>query len=128
MLSTLLLASCATTPEGPFDTIAGEWKERIELPSGKTTSSRVTVIDATRGSFVNQNGIRGRFEGYPVDDQRMWKSYWIIDQGANACATKKDGSPYWGETVVQVNETNDRYKGYWNICGEGARYSVTGRR
>ena len=128
ILSTLLMISCATTPSGQtFDSAIGVWNEKHTTMSGRTQSSKVTIIDEAKGAFTYSGG-PGRLEFYSKEDQRTWKGYWIIESGHNPCTTEKGGSQFWGEQIFHFNETYNTYTGTWNSCGEGTKYSARGVR
>jgi len=126
LLTTILNSGCATGRSGmTFDSPVGVWSERYETPLGSQRSSKVTFIDESRATYTNPEG---RVEIYETDQQGRWKGYWIIASGSNACSEEKDGSVFWGEQVYQFNETYNRHKGTWDICGQGPKYAISGLR
>ena len=93
--------------------------------SGKTLTGKVTIVDETKGSYTNPVG---RIEFYAIDDQRIWKGYWIEESGSTACPEEKSGSMFWGEQIYQFNEAYNQYIGTWDSCGEGPKYGSKGFR
>ena len=127
LVSTLLLASCATAPTGPFDDPLGQWKERYKTIGGSIQSGKVNIIDEASGTYSSA-GMSGRYEFFAREEPRTWKAYWLTDKGNYSCAKEKGGSVYWGEQIFQFNEAYNQYTGYWNICGEGTKYTTKGTR
>ena len=74
-----------------------------------------------------QSSFDAEVEFFATDDPRTWKGYWIAEDHTS-CLEKKGGINSWGETIFHFNETYTRYKGTWDYCGEGSKYSISGVR
>ena len=124
VIPTVMIVGCASGPSGQsFDSPIGEWNETLVTMSGENMSLKVTIIDKTRGLTS-----RGVLEFFSADNDRMWKAYWIDDSGLEPCSEKKNGSPYWGESIYHFNEAYNRYSGTYDVCGEGRKYDFNGYR
>ena len=126
ILSTSLIISCASGPSGmTFDSPVGVWSEQYSTMSGGTKSSKVTIVDETKGTYTNP---KGRIEFYTIDQQGQWKGYWIEESGSTSCSEEKNGSMFWGETTFQFNDAYNHYTGTWDMCGDGNRAEWNGSR
>ena len=130
VISSLIITSCATTPSGQtFDSPVGVWNEKYKTMSGKTRSSETTIVDNTSGTYILlSSGMQGRLVFTSTAEPLVWKGYWVLESGSNPCSTEKDGSVYWGEQVMNFNETFNQFTGTWDNCGEGSKYSIKGVR
>ena len=126
MLSTLLIVGCASGPsEKSFDSPIGEWNEQYEGRLGDWKTSKVTIIDETKGTYTNPGG---RILFYAIDDQGRWMGHWVTGLTSTPCFEENDGSKYWGVNIYQFNDTYNEYRGTWDYCGEGEKYSMKGYR
>ena len=127
LLSTFLIVGCTVGPSGmSFDSPVGEWSDKYEKKNGGYGTSKITIIDETKATYTYPPN--GRIEFYAIDEPRIWKGFWILEYGANACAEEKDGSPFWGVSIFRFNETYNRYSGSWDVCGQGPKYTTSGIR
>jgi hypothetical protein len=127
LLTAVLQISCATGPSGEiFDSPIGQWTERFEMVNGSTSTAQLHIVDQNHATYTSPHP--GRIEFYAVDEQGLWKGYWINETGRYTCAEEKNGSRFWGESIYQFNETFNRYTGSWDACGEGHKYAVNGYR
>jgi hypothetical protein len=121
LLSTILIIGGASGSSGKsFDSAMGEWSWQYEVPSGRFYSGKMTIIDETKATYTFNNG---RILFYAVDDQGKWEGYWVEDPGAHGCSDKKDGSYNWGVAIFQFNDAYNKFRGKYDFCGEGSRFS-----
>ncbi len=106
----------------------GDWKTRIHWDRSKVSSARMTINDDLRGSY-RASFVDGQLVFDSVDGNGKWQGYWVEDGGAEKpCQTKKDGSRYWGNMIVQFSEDFSSFTGTWDYCGKGETYRWNGRR
>jgi hypothetical protein len=85
----------------------------------------MTIVDETKATYPLYGN--GRIFFYAIDDQRKWEGYWVQD-GADNCANKKDGSNHWGAVTFQFNDTYTEWKGEYDECGVGRKLPWDGVR
>jgi hypothetical protein len=108
-----------------YDSPVGVWNELYETPLGGKRSNKVTFVDESIATYTSMDG---RVEFYEIDENGWWKAYWINESGSQECSEARGGSVFWGEQIYQFNETYNRYKGTWDICGQGPKYAINGVR
>jgi len=129
VVSTFILASCATTPSGQtYDSPIGDWNETYSSTGGGVRSLEMTLHDEDSGTFILDNGMEGRIEISSKEYPRTWRGYAILPSGSEPCATEKSGSKYWSELSFKFNETYNQYTGGYKRCGEGRESSTKGVR
>ncbi|MFZ1679593.1 MAG: hypothetical protein WAT70_01130 [Rhizobiaceae bacterium] len=104
---------------------AGQWG----TSEGTMTLPDEPMTGAIRAPYTQDDGrIVGRMNKLKTGDYSVGISgVWIESQSAKACATKKEGSPYWGNVTLQFNAAYDAFTGRWDYCGEGGGGSWTGK-
>ena len=126
LLIPALVLGCATGPSGEsYDSPVGKWTEQWENSSGQIKTARLEILDEARAQYTGSNDTQVEF--YAIEDQFTWKGYWI-GEGHTSCSEEKGGIDSWGEQTFHFNETYTRYKGTWDYCGQGRKYSMTGAR
>lgn len=124
--STILAIGCASGPSSEsHDSPVGKWTEQWVNSSSETRVARLTIFDERSAKYTGSNNTRIEF--YATDDQRTWKAYWI-GEGHTSCLQQKGGINSWGESIFHFDETYTRYKGTWDYCGQGRKFSMSGVR
>ena len=123
-LQSLISGSASGASEKTFDSAMGEWSSIAQEGDCGLVKIQMTIVDETKATYSYANG---RILFYSIDDQRKWEGYWVQD-GADNCANKKDGSGYWGAVTFQFNDTYTQWKGEYDYCRVGRKYLWDGAR
>jgi TolB-like protein/class 3 adenylate cyclase len=124
--SQFLITGSASGASGKtFDSAMGEWSSRAQERDCTLNTIQMTIVDETKATYLSYGN--GRILFYAIDDQRKWEGYWVQD-GADYCANKKDGSTYWGAVTFQFNDTYTKWKGEYDECGVGRKHLWHGVR
>ena len=126
--TSLLLQACATSaPITDHQSPDGDWRTKIQTKGGVWLSHGImTFSGQEKATYAYHNG-RIYFES--VNDQGLWKGYWVEDTwGPVQCSEKRDGSKTWGEAIFQFDDTFNSYEGTWDACGDGRKSAWVGKR
>ena len=123
----LFIGSASGASGKTFDSAMGEWSSRAQDGGGGCilATMQMTIVDETKATYPSY--ANGRILFYAIDDQRKWEGYWVQD-GADYCADKKDGSGYWGAVTFRFNDTYTKWKGEYDECGVGRKFPWVGAR
>jgi len=120
----LIIRSASDASAKTFDSAMGEWSTRAQEGDCYLTTIQLTIVDETKATYLYANG---RIFFYAIDNPHKWEGYWVQD-GADNCVNKKDGSNHWGAVTFQFNDTYTQWKGEYDQCGEGRKHSWDGVR
>jgi hypothetical protein len=121
----LIASSASGASAKTFDSAMGEWSSIFQGSDCVLNKIQLTIVDETMATYPSYRN--GRIFWYAIDDQRKWEGYWVDEIDGN-CIEKKDGSTYWGVVTFRFNDTYTQWKGEFDECGEGRKYSQDGFR
>ena len=95
-----------------------------------TTFGQLTIDawnkDSIAGRYAgtaNDGSDAGRIEGTVTqdlrDDSASFKGHWSARIAGQRCATRKDGTHYWGTATLIFNRSRNEFQGYWDYCDAG---------
>ena len=121
----LLIISINVQASENYESPIGEWTVQWERFNGKWRKKiSMKFIDETKATYSFKEG---RILFSSVDEQGRWIGHWV-ENSMKSCLEEKDGSKNWGVVIFEFNETFTKFKGTWDLCGEGRKLLYKGVR
>ena len=127
LTAAIFIIGCASpSSDQVFQSPDGDWSTSIQTSASWESLGTMTFSGINKASYTYRGG-RILFD--EIDDAGLWKGHWIEDTwSAVICPQERDGSKSWGQAIFQFNETYTRFRGTYDLCGEGRKNSWDGRR